>query len=112
MYQNSPYLNKNEGHEVSLCANNLDSFTQIFFLYLSFQNQFLDFLVNMFGISLPFPVCFSGVSGAGLAWLGMVPPFLALATAIIFIKRLIVCHLMIFWYIWILVYLLREHIPF
>ncbi|XP_019853039.1 PREDICTED: uncharacterized protein LOC109582640 [Amphimedon queenslandica] len=39
----------------------------------------------MFGLSLPFPVCFTGFSGAGITWLGVVPPILALATALIYL---------------------------
>ena len=34
VYQNSPYLNKNEGSGVSPCTDNIDSFGHMFFLYL------------------------------------------------------------------------------
>ena len=50
----------------------------------------------MFGLSLPFPVCFSTFSGAGIAWLGVVPPTLALVTAIVYIKRYIICTISLY----------------
>ena len=49
------------------------------------QYKFFDFLINMLGISLPFPICFlEGVPALSVAFLGFIPPLIALVTASIY----------------------------
>lgn len=46
---------------------------------------FLDFLINMLGFAMPFPVCFyEGVSAFHTAFLGFIPPIIATLTAILY----------------------------
>lgn len=63
------------------------NFKICFFFHFTNQGRLLNFFVNLPGTSLPFPICFhSDVSGYAIAWLGIVPPTLALGTALIYVK--------------------------
>lgn len=65
IYRNTPYLIQNEHSGTAV--------------------QFLDFLINMLGFAMPFPVCFyEGVSAFGTAFLGFFPPVIATLTAVFY----------------------------
>lgn len=60
IYRSTPYLNERE-----------------------YSNQFFDFLVNLFGFSMPFPLCFHDrLPVTVVALLGYVPPAMAILTAV------------------------------
>ncbi len=51
--------------------------------------QFIvNFMLNLFGTNLPFPLCISpGIQATGMAILGYIPSLLALTTVVVFVLR-------------------------
>ena len=65
IYRNTPYIIQNESYGASVI--------------------FLDFVINMLGFAMPFPVCFyKNVSAFATAFLGFFPPIIAALTAIVY----------------------------